>query len=128
MPMRSYRHERDVSAVADLLGSLPAGSRHRIDAGWRLAAPGFADPAENRLFTAEDGTLLGMAGVVPRFRRLGVIRALLDEAARRAAQHDATALYVEADDVNAAALAAYEAAGFVPGGRTERWGRIGFGE
>jgi mycothiol synthase len=300
MPMRSYRHERDVSAVADLLGSLPMGSRHRFDAGWRLAAPGFADPAENRLFTGEDGTLLGMAawqqswavldlwlrpggteaavadvalawarerfaqldaargyqlpywievgegdglrhdlaarhgfdmagdvryvmlsrdldaasgsfrqlsggitirplagpaevpayvaahraafgsqamtvawrsatltmpgyepeldlvavagdgtvagfcvtwldrrcraaqvepvGVVPRLRRLGVAGALLDEAARRAAQHDATALYAEPDDVNAAALAAYADAGFRPVGWTGRWGRTGFGQ
>ncbi len=299
MPMRSYRHERDVSAVPDLLGSLPVGSRHRFDAGWRLAAPGFANPAENRLFTEKDGALLGMAawqqswavldlwlrpggteagvadmalawarerfaqldaargyqlpywievgegdglrhdlaarhgfdmvgdvrymmlcrdlnaaggssrqvpsgitirplagpaevpayvaahrtafgsramtvawrlatltmagyepeldlvavaddgtmagfcgtwldrrcraaqvepaGVVPPFRRLGVARALLGEAARRGAQHDATVLYVERDDANAAALAAYAAAGFRTVGWTERRGRTGFG-
>ena len=300
MHMRPYRHERDAPAVADLLSSLPVGSRHRLEAGWCLAAPGFENPAENRLFTGADGTLLGMAawqqswavldlwlrpggteaavadkaltwarerfaqldaarggqlpywievgegdrlrrdlaarhgfdmvgdaryvmlrrdldarsdsrrqtpggftirplagaaevpayvaahraafeseamtvawrsatltmpgyepgldlvavadagtiagfcvtwldrrcraaqvepvGVVPQFRRLGVARALLDEAARRAAQHDATALYIEPDDGRAAALAVYADAGFRPVGWTGRRGRIGFGE
>jgi ribosomal protein S18 acetylase RimI-like enzyme len=300
MQIRSGRPERDAAAVADLLGSLPAGSRHRLDAGWRLAAPGFADPAENRLFIGADEALLGMAawqqswavldlwlrpggtevavadmalgwarerfaqldvargyqlpywievaegdelrrdlaarhgfdmtgdvryvmlrrdldassgsqrqvpdgitirplagraevpgyvaahraafgsqamtvawrsatltmpgyepgldlvavagdgtmagfcvtwldrrcraaqiepaGVVPQFRRLGVARALLGEAAWRAARHGATALYAEPDDAHAAALATYAAAGFRQVGRTERRGRTGFGE
>jgi ribosomal protein S18 acetylase RimI-like enzyme len=300
MHIRSYRHDRDAPAVADLLGSLPVGYRHRLEAGWRLAASGFENPAENRLFIGAGGTLLGIVawqqswavldlwlrpggaeaavadmaltwarerfaqldaargcqlpywievgegdglrrdlaarhgfdmvgdaryvmmrhdleakngsrrqrpvgitirplagpaevpayvaahraafeseamtvawrsatltmpgyepeldlvavaddgtitgfcvtwldrrcraaqaepvGVVPQFRRSGVARALLDEAVRRAAQHDATALYAEPDDVRAAALATYADAGFRRVGWTERRGRTGFGE
>jgi len=112
---------------------------------WRsatLTMPGY-EPELDLVAVAGDGTVAGFcvtwldrrrraaqaepAGVVPRFRRLGVARALLDEAARRAARQDATALYVEPDDANAAALAAYAAAGFRPVGWTERRGRTGFG-
>ena len=105
--------------------------------------PGY-EPELDLVAVADDGTITGFSvtwldrrcraaqvepvGVVPQFRRLGVARALLDEAARRAAQHDATALYAEPDDVHAAALATYADAGFRQVGWTERRGRTGFGE
>lgn len=59
----SFDPERDVSAVADLLSMLPAHARHRIEAGWRLAAPGFLDPADNVMVFDEDdhGKLLALA-------------------------------------------------------------------
>jgi mycothiol synthase len=107
---------------------------------WRsatLTMPGY-EPELDLVAVAGDGTMAGFCvtwldrgcraaqiepvGVVPRFRRLGVARALLDEAARRAAEHNATALYVEPDDINAAALTVYADAGFLPTGRTERPG------
>jgi mycothiol synthase len=114
-----------------------------MSVAWRsatLTMPGY-EPELDLVAVAGDGTMAGFcvtwldrrcraaqvepAGVVPQFRRLGVARALLDEAARRAAQHDATALYAEPDDVHAAALATYADAGFRPVGRTERRGTMG---
>ena len=52
--------EADASAVSDLFASLPIGARHRLEAGWRLAAPAFQTPADNTLLIDTSGDLLGM--------------------------------------------------------------------
>ena len=51
-------------------------------------------------------------GVHPRWRRLGLGRAILSEGLRRLHLHGATQVYVETDNYRNAAFGLYESAGF----------------
>ncbi|WP_291299315.1 GNAT family N-acetyltransferase [Elioraea sp.] len=118
---------------AGLLAALHAGGIGEAGPAWDeaafaslLAVPGrialVASGAEGPLGfvllgravdEAEIITLAVLAGA----RRRGIGRALVAEAASHAAAAGATRLFLEVAEDNAAALALYDAAGFVPVGR-----------
>ncbi len=66
---------------------------------------------------ASEASELLALGVVPRFRRAGVGRALLDAALASARQAGAVAMALEVAEDNHAASALYTQAGFAPVGR-----------
>ena len=100
-------------SAAQVLGSLATGG-----AWLRLARGAGGEPLGFtlcRLISPEAELLL--IGVAPAVRRRGVARALLAAAAADARSRDATTLFLEVRDGNAAALALYRAAGYAVIGR-----------
>ena len=107
--------------------AFPPGERWGPDAmALQLALPGiFAlfDPRGGMIMArvaADEAEILTLA-VHPDARRQGLARALLAEAARHAAAHGATALFLEVALRNTAARALYTGAGFTEVGRRRRY-------
>ena len=58
---RPYVGKVDLPAILDLIRAAPPLSRHLIDFPWRLCSPTVHTPADARVWTEPDGTVLGFA-------------------------------------------------------------------
>jgi GNAT superfamily N-acetyltransferase len=95
----------------------PAGPRTPIAVVARTNEPGTAGAEGDPVgigFAVVDGAWVGIFGMRtdPEHRRRGIASALVGAIVRAAAEHGATAAYLQVEDDNAAAIACYERLGF----------------
>lgn len=107
-------HQREAGYRTLLRRIGPGGPRTPIAVVARTAHPGQPGHPVGIGFAVVDGSWVGIFGMrtAPEHRRRGIASALVGAIVRAAAEHGATAAYLQVEDDNAAAIACYERLGF----------------